>query len=431
LVRKPCGTTGIVTERDLLRGLTETDSPDDRELAGLASYPLLTIPSDMHLYKAIGRMNRLGIRHLAVAGIDGAIVGVVTPRNLLRERGSEAIILGDEIAAAADAAALAVSRSKLFPLAASLLRDGVNARGICSIISAELCALTKRAAELAERKMAADGKGTAPVPYAVLVLGSGGRGESLLAPDQDNAIIYERGEANGPEDRWFAELGAHIADILDLAGIPYCKGGVMARNPEWRKSAACWRDTVEGWIRRSRPEDLLHIDIFFDSVPVHGDTTLGEDVWRHAYRQAQSSAVFQRLLAELAGRWRSPLGLLGGFRADRGGRTDLKIGGLLPIFTGARVLSIKQGVLTRSTAQRLRGLAETGHFNRDAAEAVLAAQETILKVVLGQQLADTHSGIPPSNLVETGRLDPATKAKLRKAVKDIPLLVDEVSEALL
>jgi DNA polymerase-3 subunit epsilon/CBS domain-containing protein len=317
------------------------------------------------------------------------------------------------------------------PLASSLIADDMDARGICGVISAELCALTRRAAELAERDMAAEGKGAPPVPYAVMVLGSGGRGESLLAPDQDNAIVYEAGDAGGPEDAWFAELGARIADTLNLAGIVYCKGGIMARNPEWRRSVADWRAAADGWVRRSRPEDLLNVDIFFDAVPVHGAFRLGEEVWAHAYQAGRSSPVFQRLLGELARNWRSPLGLLGGFRADKGSRSDLKAGGLMPIFTSARLLSIKHGVLARSTPDRLRGLADAGALRRESVETVLAAHETILDALLRQQLADSAKGIPPSNLVDTASLPAGARKQLRQAVKAIPLLTEEVSEALL
>ena len=40
-----------------------------------------------------------------------------------------------------------------------------------------------------------------------MVLGSAGRGESLLAADQDHSIVYAEGQADGPEDQWFAALG--------------------------------------------------------------------------------------------------------------------------------------------------------------------------------------------------------------------------------
>ena len=57
------------------------------------------------------------------------------------------------------------------------------------MISRELVAATRRAAELAETALAAEGE-EPPQPYVVLVLGSAGRGESLLALDQDNAIVF-------------------------------------------------------------------------------------------------------------------------------------------------------------------------------------------------------------------------------------------------
>ncbi|TIR45492.1 MAG: DNA polymerase III subunit epsilon, partial [Mesorhizobium sp.] len=84
------------------------------------------------------------------------------------------------------------------------------------------------------------GHGPPPCAYAVLVLGSGGRGESLMAPDQDNAIVFADGEPNGPEDRWFKNLGAKLADMLDISGVPYCKGGVMASNATFRGSLDTW-----------------------------------------------------------------------------------------------------------------------------------------------------------------------------------------------
>ena len=116
------------------------------------------------------------------------------------------------------------------------------------MISREIGAATRRAAELAERALAAEGK-TAPCSFAVLVLGSAGRGESLLALDQDNAILFAEGEPGGPEDRYFAELGARVADTLDQMGVPYCRGGVMAREPAWRGSVGTWRRRIRSGCR--------------------------------------------------------------------------------------------------------------------------------------------------------------------------------------
>jgi CBS domain-containing protein len=423
------GITGIVTERDLLRGLAAEPPSQPTVLADIMSHPLHSLPAGSHLYRAIGRMNRLGVRHLAVTGGDGRIVGLVTPRNLLRERQTEAIILGDEIEVAPDGAGLAAARAKLTMLAKGLVEDDLDARGVCAVISAELCGMTRRAAEIAEARMEAAGRGGPPVPYAVMVLGSGGRGESLLAPDQDNAIVFEQGEAGGPEDQWFAALGTHIADLLDEAGVPYCKGGIMARNAEWRKSKADWQLTIDQWVSHSRPQDLLNVDIFFDGIPVHGSASLAEEVWQYAYSRGHSSTVFQKLLTELARDWRSPLGILGGFRADKGDRTDLKFGGLMPIFTGARVLSIRHQILARSSSERLRGAAKAGALSAEVAEDILSGHQTLLRAILSQQFRDAAAGVPLSNYVETAKMARPERRRLREAVKTIATVIDAVSEA--
>ena len=125
----------------------------------------------------------------------------------------------------------------------------MDARLICQIVSEEILAMTRRAAVLAVQAMADGGRGGPPCPYAVLVLGSGGRGESLLVPDQDNAIVFETGRPGDATDLWFAELGDRMAAILDAAGIPYCTGGVMAKCAGWRGSLDTWTARIDGWSR--------------------------------------------------------------------------------------------------------------------------------------------------------------------------------------
>ena len=61
------GDTGIVTERDMLRMLAARGSEALGEPVALAmSKPLAVVDADSFAYVAIGRMNRLGVRHLGV-----------------------------------------------------------------------------------------------------------------------------------------------------------------------------------------------------------------------------------------------------------------------------------------------------------------------------------------------------------------------------
>jgi DNA polymerase-3 subunit epsilon/CBS domain-containing protein len=266
------------------------------------------------------------------------------------------------------------------------------------------------------------------VPYALLVLGSAGRGESLLAADQDNALVYESGEPGGAEDRWFEALGVEIASILDAAGIPFCKGGVMARNAQWRMSVERWKAVIDGWVRRQRPKDLLNVDIFFDGVPVYGDLALGEEIWNYAYDVGRRNPAFLKLLSELARDWSPPITLFGKIRTDANGRTDLKMGGLMPLFTSARVLAIRHDVRVRSTPERFRGVAAAGVGAQADIEAAIAAHRLLLGTMLDQQLADAEAGVPLSSRVEIGRLSKQQREELRAALGSVSPAIDLVGE---
>jgi DNA polymerase-3 subunit epsilon/CBS domain-containing protein len=288
--------------------------------------------------------------------------------------------------------------------------------------------MTRRAAELAEQRLQREGAGPPPVPYAVLVLGSAGRGESQLAADQDNAIVYAQGAEGGTEDRYFETLATHMSAILDAAGVPFCKGGVMARNREWRKSVADWQTTIDDWVRRQRPADLLNVDIFFDAVPVHGAASLAETIWGHAYDRGHAARDFQNLLIEIARQRGRAFTLFGRFRVDERGRIDLKRHGLMPVFTAARVLSIRHDVRARATVERLQGIAAKGVGSPETVQAILDAQRVILGAVIAQQLVDTEAGVPLSVRVATARLDKAQKAELKAALTAVDEAVGLVSE---
>jgi DNA polymerase-3 subunit epsilon/CBS domain-containing protein len=233
--------------------------------------------------------------------------------------------------------------------------------------------------------------------------------------DQDNAIVFAEGEPGSAADQWFARLGGIIADILHAVGVPYCKGGVMARNAEWRGSRATWSGRVADWIARSNPADLLSVDIFFDLVGVHGDVSLANELWRAAFAAARGNAAFAKLLAEAAGEVESGLTMFGGFRTENG-RIDLKKAGLFGIVTTARVLAIRHHLLERSTPARLSAVAALGRGDGSDLDALAHAHGEFLGLILGQQLADMRDGLPPGNKVAVKPLSREQRTQLRESL---------------
>jgi DNA polymerase-3 subunit epsilon/CBS domain-containing protein len=386
------------------------------------------VNQDSFVYRAIGRMDRLAIRHLGVVDGHGALVGALTTRNLLRHRATTAMMLGDEIDSAMDVPALAQVWAQLPLMARMLLEEEVDARLVSSVISSEICAVARRATLMAEQRLAEAGRGGPPAPYALMVLGSAGRGESLLAADQDHAIVYAEGEPGGPEDHWFAALGEEISNILDVVGIPFCKGGVMSSNAAWRMSRARWLETIGRWIHRQRPEDLLNVDIFFDAVPVHGAIQLAEDLLDHAYEVGRRTPTFIMLLSQNARGARVPLTLFRKLRTDSNGRIDLKMHGLFPLVAGARLLAIKHGIRARATPERLQGLVDANLINGSEGTSLIEAHRTILTAMLAQQLMDTEEGIPLSSRVAPDKLPERARADVTRAVTAVATMNDLVSE---
>jgi len=416
---------GIITERDLLNAVAELGaSALDLPVGVRMSGPLVCLPPDAFVFTALARMAHGGYRHMPVVDpVTGKAVGMVTAGSVLKLRAQQALVLADDIGGAKSAAELAAVQTRLPAIAGGLLKEGIGARQIAAVISAVLRDISGRAAALACESLEAEGK-RAPARWCYLVLGSGGRGESLLAADQDNALVHD---AASDDDPWFAELGKRASEIQDAAGIPFCRGQVMAMNRHLRHNLRGWRDEVALWIERLAPEALLNADIFYDFQPVAGDYSLASAL-RDSATALGRDPGFIRALAGTAARRGSALNIFGRFR-EEDGRVDLKRGGLLPIVSGGRVLALRLGSKATATPERWRAAVDQGFVRREDFARIDDAHEMILELILAQQIADLAAGRAPGTAVEVRRLLGLSRERLKQALKivgEIDLILNHV-----
>jgi len=411
---------GIVTEHDALRAIAgDGESGLARPCREVMSHPLFRVSADDYLHVAIGRMARLGLRHLVVCDEKDAVCGIVTSRALVKHRSVHALMIGDELRAAGSVDALKAAHDRLVGMAQGLLGDQVTASTIAAVIAGFYRDLTRRAMELAEQEC-----GVSLPRYALLVLGSAGRGETLLSGDQDNAIIVE----DGAEKAELVEVARRATDLLDAAGLPYCSGGVMASQPSWCRSLSEWRTTIESWSRRGDGESLLNVDIFFDLVRVHGDRELVDTLRQHALDEAAKPLLPRMMAAEVMD-YRPPLSLFGRFQLQKG-RLDLKIEGLFPLVAGARAMALAHRVEATGTRARLAAVAELSLMGSGDLERFGKAHELFLELILRQQIEDMAAGKTPGSLVDVSGLPRAARRHLKVALRDIahlPQLVLDVA----
>ncbi|MDQ7248902.1 DUF294 nucleotidyltransferase-like domain-containing protein [Dongia sedimenti] len=416
---------GIITERDLLNAIAELGAGAlELPVGARMSGPLVSLPPDAFVFTALARMAHGGIRHMPVVDpVTGQAIGMVTAGAVLKLRAQGALVLAEDIGTATSAADLGAIQKRLPEIAGGLLKEGIGARQIAAVISAVLRDVSGRAAELAAESLEAEGR-AAPARWCYLVLGSGGRGESLLAADQDNALIHD---AESDDHPWFAELGKRASEILDAAGIPFCRGQVMAMNRHLRHNLKGWREEVALWIERLAPEALLNADIFYDFLPVAGDYSLAASL-RDAVTTLGQDPGFIRALAGTSARHGSALNIFGRFR-EEGGRVDLKRGGLLPIVSGGRVLALRLGVKATATPERWNAAVAPGFVRREDFARIDDAHEMLLELILAQQIADLASGRAPGTAVEVRRLLGLSRERLKQALKivgEIDLILNHV-----
>jgi CBS domain-containing protein len=304
-------------------------------------------------------------------------------------------------------------------LAAELLAEGLPVTEVVTLVSGINADLHRR---ILARCVAE--AGAPPVPFALLLMGSLGRGESLLRPDQDNGFILEDypDAAHDAVDGWFRDVAARFNDALDAAGFPLCKGGVMARNPLWRKTRTQWRDQLRIWARRRSGAALLFADIFLDLRAGWGDADAADALRAEAIRLMRSEPAWPAALATEAERLGVGLTFWGGFADDEAGpgtRTDLKLHGLMPLVAVARLAALRAGVADPATPARIAGLAAHGVISATQAARLQAAFATLLDAVLRQQLADQAAGLVPGSLVDTARLAPTARAQLKDALRAV------------
>jgi DNA polymerase-3 subunit epsilon/CBS domain-containing protein len=396
---------GIVTERDLLRALARDGGAcADRCLEGIMTETVISLPGDAFLYRGLARMQRLGIRHLAVADPAGAIVGMVSARSFLGERANQAIRLGDEVSEAGDPAALARARAQLPSVARELLNQGVDAVDIARVLSFELRELMGRGAVLAEKAMQGEGAGRPPAPYALFVLGSAGRGESLLAAEQDNALVYDSADPEGPVGDWFGRFGEHLGRIVHDSGVAACADGVMVQSPSWRGNLDLWRDRLRGWVSQSEAALAGHADVLLDAHLAYGNPILEADFLTLLGAETGCARALATALAAPAMAPEIPPDPASPDGAETGGRVDLKRYGLFPLTAAARALAVRHGVGAVSTPERVAAVCSLGIITPAVRDRLDEAQTRLKGWLLRQQIDDLDAGRPPTKDVDVTAL---------------------------
>jgi signal-transduction protein with cAMP-binding, CBS, and nucleotidyltransferase domain len=415
---------GILTERDVTRRVALSEVREG-PVGSFATRPVHTVTADEYLYRAVARMRRLNLRHMPVVDGDGRPIGIVNLIDAVAVAAEQMLRQLDRLTRERTLEGMAEVKAAQVEIARELLADNLPAPDIQALITEINHDIHRQVLAGAARALVEAGWGEPPVPFTTLIMGSGGRGENFLFPDQDNGFILADypDDEHGRMDRYFVALAERFNEDLDRVGFPLCKGHVMARNPVWRKTASQWRDQIELWGRRRSPVAILFADIFFDFQPIAGPREPGDELRRHVTAMLQAYPVLLSMMAQDETNKSVALGFFGRLLTDSSGqspgRTDLKIRGTMPLVASVRLWALKHGVAQTGTLQRLAALAAQGALNRDDLDELTIAFHRVTFVLLRQQLDDFEAGRKVGNFVDTALLSRRERDELRHALRSI------------
>ena len=428
------GLMGLLTHASLAEAVLLQGASADEPVAPAASLQAHTVEADTPLWKVQEIQQHFGTKYVVVTDND-APIGVVAQSDILRALIASPGVLAPHIAQSNDLQGLAELKSRLVEEASGIREANHWARAAVRFLSETHLAIQRRVVTLSLDRMRDQARGEPPVPFAILIMGSGGRKEMLLNPDQDNGLILaDVPQALDPATQaWFERFSNHLNEGLARVGYPLCPGNIMARNPVYRQTLKQWREQVTSIADRPTEAAARWSNIVFDFNTLYGDDALTAALWRHVLETtAAHPRLFSRMAADDA-RGRPALGFFHQLVAttwdDSGAHIDLKRNGLRLIADAARIFALQAGVRAQNTSDRLAALVRLGTFSEVFSTSVGDAYEALLDLLLAHQIEQARNGEAFDTLIDPKALTEQNRATLRLAMRMVKRLQDRLQEA--
>ncbi len=413
---------GIITEKDLV---AKVIAPDQVNNHTAIARDLMTpnphcLAADNYMYEAMAYLEGHQTKHLPILSGD-RVVGIVTLRDLLRYRSQKTMLMIAKIKEASSIAELKKIHAEIVKIAKILLTEARSTVDTMEILSYIHHSILRRGYELILAAMEKEGQTPPDIRHCFIIMGSGGRKEMLLGPDQDNGFIYENfpDEQRAEVDAFFIPFAERLVNAYAEIGYPRCNGKVMANNSLWRGTLSEWRNRITDWINTPEPQKVRYSTIFFDFMPLVGDPSLCRGLTDIVQQQIRRFPLFLYHMMELDFKHKVPLGLLGRFIMDKEvkGKISTKQTGSIFIVDCIRMFMLQKQAEATTTFERLDQLVKLNVFNIDTAEHIKAAYEAFTYLRLRNEIALVEGGQKPSHYLDPYALSKDEQELLKEAFR--------------
>jgi CBS domain-containing protein len=422
---------GMLTFAGLCDSLINKQVAPDTPVAEAACETPVCVNYIDPLWHAEDKLQRRHIKYLVVTK-EGAPVGLISQTDLFKARLKDQNVVTERIGDAESFSELRNFYDAMYEMARDAHERNHHAIQAAQEISEIHLAIQRRCVELTLASLEQQGLGPAPRNYSLLIMGSGGRREMLLTPDQDNGLIIDDkpGELIDEEKHWFETFAEQLNVNLDKAGYILCPGDIMARNPMFHKTLSQWRQQISHMVRQPNNKSARWGNIVFDFTTLYGDDLLTRKLREHLLKELQGRDTLLGYMVEDDAEGRPPLGFFNQLltmedKAHKG-KIDIKRNGLRLIADAARIYALHAGLTETNTRERLKTMVHLGILNRDLIDSILAAFDELLNLLIAHQIEQVEQGEIPDKFITPDLLPWQTRSVLRVSMRAIKRLQDQL-----
>jgi CBS domain-containing protein len=406
---------GLVTDRDFRSRVGVGEINIDAPVGEIMNSPLITAPSTSTLAAAFLLMVESGVHHLVVTDDHDQPVGIVRAMDLASVELRNPLIIRAAIESAQSIEQLADASRLLLPSLVELHDNGVPALHVGALMSAIVDSILMRLLRLSDT-------GNSPIARSWLVLGSMARREPLPISDVDTAIVWADPPNSVDLGEGIRKRASQVLASLEQCGLHRCPNGANADNPLFSRSKSSWIAVSSGWITEpTRAGALLLSSIVADSQPLT-QLAIGRTI-TETIRETTRSKEFLAALLRFALAKKPPIGFVRDFVIEHSGEhrggLDLKRGGLTPVSSLARWLSIALGDVRGGTIDRLNRASSAGLLKDDEASILIGAFKDIYQLAFEEEIDAIRSGREASSWISPEHLDSLTRRHLRESFRAI------------
>lgn len=419
---------GVITDRDLRNKVLADNIPTNELKAfNIMSSPVISIQENQYVFDAVYLMTKNKIHRLVVVDEMGQLYGIITDTDIIKQQTNTPLYFIRDLEYAHTLDDLKKINKKIVELIRYLLKSGIKTRDLVRFISHVNDSIIIRLINLlVQEKYYA-----LPSNFSFLVLGSEGRMEQTLKTDQDNAIVYE--DSFSERDKEIIEdFSKKLIDALIYIGVPECPGGIMAKNPQWRRSYSEWAKALKNWISEPTAENILNYSMFSDLRAICGENAFEKKLKFIIKSMVEENEIFLAHMAKNILRFPPPLGFLGRIKTESSGNykgaIDIKKAAIFSITEGVKVLALKIGELNGGTLDKIQKLMEHEVLPYDELLELQTSYNFLINLRLKNNLNQFFSGKELSNCIFISDLNNIEKDRLKIALSIVKRLHSFLTE---